>query len=160
MICFPELIEDGIFAAIAAIGFASISNPPRRIFPFCAGIAAAGHMTRYVLMNAAGYHIILSGFVASLVIGVLALPAARRTKVPVECMSFPALLPMVPGMYAYRTVQSLVKCLGCTAEPEFMHYMYLLKSNWMTCILTMIAMVLGVTLPVLLFKRHYFKAIR
>ena len=59
---FFELLEDGIFASIAAIGFASISNPPRKAYPFCAGIAAAGHITRYILMNFAGYHIILSSF--------------------------------------------------------------------------------------------------
>jgi uncharacterized membrane protein YjjB (DUF3815 family) len=52
---FFLIIKDGIFAAVAAIGFSSISNPSPRVFPLCALIAAAGHMTRYVLMNIYGF---------------------------------------------------------------------------------------------------------
>lgn len=154
---FFELLEDGIFASIAAIGFASISNPPRKAYPFCAGIAAAGHITRYILMNFAGYHIILSSFAAAFVTGIISLPAARRIKSPAECISFPAMLPMIPGMYAYRSIQSLIKCIESTAEPEFIHYMYVLKLNWTTCLLTITGMVLGATLPVFIFKKFYFK---
>lgn len=149
---FFLIIKDGIFAAIAAIGFSSISNPSPRVFPLCALIAAAGHMTRYVLMNICGFQLASGSMLGALVIGFLALPAAKMIKTPAECISFPALLPMVPGMYAYRTIQSLMHCLGAYSEPTFMHYLYLLRFNWMTCMVTIIAMVVGALLPILLFK--------
>ena len=95
---FFLIIKDGIFAAIAAIGFSSISNPSPRVFPLCASIAAAGHMTRYVLMNIYGFQLTVGSMLGALVIGFLALPAAKIIKTPAECISFPALLPMVPGM--------------------------------------------------------------
>ena len=41
------LLEDCFFAAIAAIGFGSISNVPVKAFSGCAILAAAGHGTRY-----------------------------------------------------------------------------------------------------------------
>ena len=68
-----NILQDGFFAAIAAIGFASISNPPRQAYKYCALIAALGHATRYVLThNAYGeMHLIGASFIASLVIGVL-----------------------------------------------------------------------------------------
>ena len=154
---FFLIIKDGIFAAIAAIGFSSISNPSPRVFPLCASIAAAGHMTRYVLMNIYGFQLTVGSMLGSLVIGFLALPAAKIIKTPAECISFPALLPMVPGMYAYRTIQSLLHCLGSFSEPTFMHYLYLLRFNWMTCMVTIIAMVVGVMLPILLFQNFSFK---
>ena len=44
-----NILEDGFFAAIAAIGFSSISNTPRRAYLTCALIAATGHAIRYVL---------------------------------------------------------------------------------------------------------------
>ncbi len=44
-----NILEDGLFAAIAAIGFSSISNTPRRAYLTCGLIAAAGHTIRYVL---------------------------------------------------------------------------------------------------------------
>lgn len=38
-----EIIQDGAFAAIAAIGFAIISNPPRKAILISALLAAIGH---------------------------------------------------------------------------------------------------------------------
>ena len=49
-----QLLNDGLFAAIAAIGFGSISNVPIRIFKGCALLAAIGHAMRYLLMHAFG----------------------------------------------------------------------------------------------------------
>ena len=107
-----NILQDGFFAAIAAIGFASISNPPRQAYKYCALIAALGHATRYVLThNAYGeMHLIGASFIASLVIGVLTVFLAPRAKCPAETFSFPALLPMIPGMYAYRTIEAGRTC--------------------------------------------------
>ena len=69
-----SVLEDGFFAAIAAIGFSSISNTPRRAYMTCALLAAIGHSIRYILMlpNWLGIHIILASTVAAFAIGVLA----------------------------------------------------------------------------------------
>lgn len=48
---FLQIFQDALFAAIAAIGFAAISRPPRRAYVYCAVIAAIGHALRFVLMN-------------------------------------------------------------------------------------------------------------
>ena len=45
------IILDGAFAAIAAIGFAIISNPPRKAILISAFLAAVGHGLRYFLMH-------------------------------------------------------------------------------------------------------------
>lgn len=49
MIC--GFFQDALFAAIAAIGFAAISNPPRNAYAYCAAIAATGHSVRYLIMQ-------------------------------------------------------------------------------------------------------------
>ena len=43
-----DIVNDGVFAAIACIGFASISNPTRSTFWGCALLAALGHITRFL----------------------------------------------------------------------------------------------------------------
>ena len=63
------IIVDGLFAAIAAIGFGAISNPPRRAFLSIAIAAAIGHALRFSLMHYAGVDIITASFCASFVIG-------------------------------------------------------------------------------------------
>ncbi len=157
---FLAIFKDGLFAAIAAIGFTSISNPPRRVFPFCAIVAACGHMARYCVMTYAHASIIPGSLAGATVIGVLAMFAASMARVPAESISFPSLLPMVPGMYAYRAVQALCKCLGSPEQDIFLHYLYLLRFNCMTCSVTIIAMVVGVTVPIFLFRNLSFKMTR
>lgn len=150
-------IQDGFFAAIAAIGFGSISNIPLKAFKGCALLAALGHMTRYLLMYGANWSIIGASFIAALVIGISSIFVAKEWKCPAESFSFPALLPMIPGMYAYRTVQALIKCLENSVETQFNHYFYLLNYNWMMCVIIVILMVIGVTLPIFAFSKTSFQ---
>ena len=159
---FINIIEDGVFAAIAAIGFSSISNTPRRAYLMCGLIAAIGHSIRYVLMLPAlgGMHIIAASTIASFVIGILAVLFAGRIKCPAEVCFFPALLPMIPGMYAYRTVEALISCLSLVQEQVFSHYLYLLAYNGLTCAFIILGMVIGATVPVFLLKKLSFTATR
>ena len=159
---FLNIFEDGFFAALAEIGFSSISNTPRRAYITCGLIAAAGHAIRYVLTlpEPVGMHIIPASGVASFAIGVLAVLFASRIKCPAEVCFFPALLPMIPGMYAYRTIEALLACLYHTQEEVFGHYFYLLAYNGLTCAFIILGMVIGATIPVFLFKKLSFTATR
>lgn|SRR5574344_652541 len=153
-----EIIQDGIFAAIAAIGFSSISQPPMKAYPVCALLAAVGHSIRFILMShLVGMGIVMACMFASLSIGFLSIPMARYIHCPAETFSFPSLLPMIPGMYAYRTIQSLVFCLQNNVESHFMHYFYLLAYNGLTTLSVITIMVIGVTMPIFMFKRLSFK---
>lgn len=157
-----NIVEDGLFAAIAAIGFSSISNTPRRAYLACALIAAAGHAVRYVLTlpESGGMHIIPASTAAAFTIGILAVLFASRIKCPAEVCFFPALLPMIPGMYAYRTIEALISCLYHTQENAFGHYFYLLVYNGLTCSFIILGMVIGATVPVFIFKKLSFTATR
>lgn len=157
---FINIIQDIIFSAIAAIGFASISNTPPSAMRYCALLAAIGHCIRFLLMGELNVHIIVASTLAAIIIGSLAIIFAPRAKCPPETFSFPALLPMIPGMYAYRAVQGLVMCLSSSVESTFNHYSYLMWFNGLTCIFVITGMVIGVTLPIFIFKRISFSATR
>ena len=157
-----NIIQDGFFAAIAAIGFASISNPPKSAYKYCAIIAAIGHSLRYILMNNGVFelHIILASSLAAFSIGLFAVFLMPQAKCPAETCFFPALLPMIPGMYAYRAFAALVLCLYHQEEQVFDHYFYLLTYNGLTCIFIVMGMVIGATIPIFLFKNTSFQATR
>ena len=157
-----NICEDGFFAAIAAIGFSSISNTPRRAYLTCALIAAVGHAIRYVLTlpDLGGLHIIPASTVASFAIGMFSVLFASRIKCPAEVCFFFFFLPMIPGMYAYRTVEALLLCLYHTEEEVFSHYFYLFAFNGLTCAFIILGMVVGATIPVFLFKKLSFTATR
>ena len=154
MSIFLDLLNDGAFAAIAAIGFASISNPKRSTFWSLGLLAALGHITRFVLMHYCDVHLSLASFAGGLIIGTLSIPRATVVNSPAETLSCPALLPMVPGKFAYGSIQALVECMSHRTEEDFNHYFYLLNYNWITCVLTIMLMVVGVTIPLFTFRNH------
>lgn len=155
-----DLLQDGIFAAIAAIGFGSISNIPVRSFSGCAILAALGHALRFILMHYCGWFVIGGSFMGGILIGLLSIPMSRQWRCPAEALSFPALLPMIPGMYAYRSVQALTMCLQDRDMEFFSHYFHIFNFNLMVCVVTIALMVIGVTIPIFLFRNNSFSATR
>lgn len=158
-----EIFQDALFSAIAAIGFACASNPPRRAYLYCGLIAAAGHSTRYLLLhagsNSSGFFILATA-VAALLIGIFSVAAAPIAKVPAETYLYPALLPMIPGMYAYRMFGSLAILLSDSGEECFYHNFYLFVSQGLMFFTLLLVMAVGATAPMFLFKRISFQATR
>lgn len=150
------ILQDGFFAAIAAIGFGSISNVPKRIFAGCGIVAAIGHVVRFILMNYLGIHIIWSSLAAGLAIGISAICFRRIWKCPCEELAFPALLPMIPGMYAYRSVQSLMLCFKAPSAGLFDHYVHIFFYNFMVCFFAILLMVFGIAFAIYLQKSRSF----
>ncbi len=151
-------LQDALFAAIAGTGFALASTPSRRSLLPIALLAALGHALRFVLQEALGANITLASFAAALAIGFLSVPLARRLKCPAGLLSFPALLPMIPGMYAYKAVLALVNFMA--AEPgdgahlsgPVIAFFY----NGLTALFVMGALVIGILIPLQLFRRVHF----
>jgi len=96
------MIFDGFFAAIASVGFAVISNPPRKAILVSALLAAVGHGLRYFLLHSTSLDIASASFIAAFSIGMLSILFAKMIHCPAEVFSFPSLLPMIPGMFAYK----------------------------------------------------------
>lgn len=157
-----EILEDGLFAAIAAIGFAAISRPPKRAYLFCALLAAAGHSLRFILMDGQmlGAHIVVATTLASFAVGLLAVLLSPVARVPAETCLFPALLPMIPGIYAYRSFGGLAMCVLGNGRESYEYYFYQFSYNGMMCMFILVGMVLGATLPIFMFKKISFQATR
>ena len=154
-------IADGLFAAVAAIGFAVISNPPRRALLICALLACVGHGVRYFLMHngAMPFDIVAASAIAGFMVGLLAVPFAMRIHCPAECFAFPSLLPMVPGMFAYKAVRDLINIVRLPDEYT-MEYVARFFHNGSLTLLVMFGMVVGCIVPIFIFHRQSFSVTR
>lgn len=155
-----EIIEDAAFAAVAAIGFAAISRPPRRAYKWCALIAAVGHSSRYMFINLMDIHIVLATFFAAIIIGTLAVFLSPVARTPAEGALFPSLLPMIPGIFAYKAFGAFALCVLYPSEDVFSKNFYLFAYNAITCGAILLAMVIGATIPLMLFKKITYSATR
>lgn len=156
-----DILTDGLFAAIAGCGFGMLSNPPRRCFVYIAILSAISHALRFSLMTHAGVDIATASFFAALTAGFVSLPFAKTSKVPMTVLYIPALLPMVPGIYAYKTVFSLIMFLKSLNDTnQGMEYMELFFLNGSVTVSVIALMTVGATLPNLIFKRLAFSMTR
>lgn len=155
-----QLLGDGLLAAVAAIGFAVISNPPRKAIFISALLAAVGHALRFYLIRYTPLDIAMASLVAAFTIGMFSMLFAKLIHCPAVIFSFPSLLPMVPGMYAYKTVLALMQFIGggdVTRQNELMVEFF---RNGLTTLFIMFALVIGVALPVFIFHKQSFMMTR
>lgn len=144
------LIFDALFAAVAGMGFGAISNPPRKALLAAGILAALGHSFRFYLMNAQGIDITTSTLSAAFVIGLGAFLFGRISKAPAEIFSFPALLPMIPGLMGYRAILSAIKFLKAPDAAVAGAILPDMFSYGLTAIFVMFAIVIGASFSVFL----------
>jgi len=153
------ILIDGLLAAVAATGFAVISNPSRKAIYVSAFLAAIGHALRFFLIKS-GLEISIATFFAASFIGLLSILFARIIHCPAEVFSFPSLLPMIPGLFAYRTILSLIKFMQSTDAIKNQGFMMDFFHNGLTALFILFALVVGVSLPILFFPKLSFSVTR
>ncbi|MBD9178592.1 MAG: threonine/serine exporter [Odoribacter splanchnicus] len=155
-----SVLLDGVAAAIAAIGFAVISNPPRRAVLIAALLAAVGHACRFYLLQRTPFDLTSSTLFASFTIGMLSMMFAKIIHCPAEVFSFPALLPMIPGMYAYKTILGLIRFMKTEDDAVLQLLVAEIFRNGLTTIFVLFALVIGVSLPLFIFYKQSFMMTR
>jgi len=154
-----SVMYDGILAAIAAVGFAVISNPSRKAIYVSALLAAIGHSLRFMLVKA-DVEISIATFVASTSIGLLSVFFARLIRCPAEVFSFPSLLPMIPGMFAYKAIISIIKFKQTADTQKAEVFLLDFFRNGSTAIFILFALVVGVSMPILFFTKASYSVTR
>jgi uncharacterized membrane protein YjjB (DUF3815 family) len=156
-----DILVDGLLAAIAGVGFGAISHPPRRAFPYIALLAAAGHSIRFCLMNYLLIDIATASFFAALAIGMGSLKFGKSIYCPMTVLYIPALLPMIPGMYAYRSIFALVMLMQHLKEPLLLEkYMQDMFINSTITISVVFLLSVGATTPIFIFRKRAYSLTR
>ena len=141
----PDLISsillDGLMAAIAATGFAVISNPPRRAIAVSAVLAAVGHAFRFYMLHSWTIDISSATFIAAFTIGMLGVMTAKLVKCPAEIFAFPSLLPMIQFMQENQDAAVMNRLIVDICK------------NGITAFFIIFSLVIGVAIPLLMFKR-------
>ncbi len=144
-----ELLMDAFFAGVAAAGFGAMANAHKRYLFFTALIAGLGHAFRYYLMNSAlALPLVPSTFLAAFLISLMGFLFAYKSETASEVITFPALLPMIPGLLAYNTVLYSVNFLKTSDMLEASQLLVKIYTNGLTVSAVLLALVLGASLTV------------
>ena len=154
------ILEKGLFAALAALGFAAVGNPSRAAFRYVPILAFFGNIVRFSLMEYAEVNIAVSTFFAAVFVGFLAVVFAYHARYPIEVFAFPALLPMIPGRFAYRSLLGMIRFMESTQEVAQEQYLPGITSNAIIALLTMVALGVGVAIPLFICYKASFRMTR
>ena len=91
---------------------------------------------------------------AAFTIGMLGVMTAKLVKCPAEIFAFPSLLPMIPGVYAYKTILALMQFMQENQDTATMNRLIVeICKNGITAFFIIFSLVIGVAIPMLMFKR-------
>ena len=147
-----EIIINAGFAGIAAAGFALLFNIPPRLLIAAIVCAVAGHALRSTLL-ASGMMIELSTLLGASLIGFLAEFFGRKQMAPYVVFAVPAIIPMVPGYFAFQSMLGMLS-IGAgkaAADPVLIEQTMTYTFKTMAIVGALAA---GVAMPTLLFFRR------
>jgi uncharacterized membrane protein YjjP (DUF1212 family) len=98
-----SLPEDGLFSALAAFGYLFLFNVPPQIAWACVVCGVASHTGRTLCLHL-GLDIVSGTLIGAAAVGFLAQWFGRYFRSPAVAFSFPGVVAMVPGAYAFRAV--------------------------------------------------------
>lgn len=141
-------IEFAVAAAISAMGFATIFNAPKRLMPWIAvGGIIAVCFRNFVNLGPSNGNVgldcgpIVGTLCGSALISIINIKMVHVLHTPHQCISIPAVIPMVPGVLMYRALYGIIDMQGVVGEVTFAVH------NAINGSLLIIMIALGVDIP-------------
>ncbi|WP_043991659.1 threonine/serine exporter family protein [Vibrio sp. AND4] len=147
---FLEIVKDMFFAAIPAVGFAMVFNVPQKALKYCAIGGAIGHGSRYLMMHL-GLPIEWATFFAATLVGLIGVHWSRRFLAHPKVFTVAALIPMVPGVFAYKAMIAVVEINHLGYSPELIATC---MENFLKAMFIIAGLAVGLAVPGLLFYRR------
>jgi len=157
---FVALVEKGFWAGFAALGFAILFNVPQRTLLIIWIMGALGGFTKYFLIGL-DTNIVLASLAGATLIGILSVYAAHNKQAPPLVFSTPAVIPMVPGAFAYRMMLGCMELAGTSFNSEtYLKTLAETTNNGLKAFFILIALSAGVAIPMLITRKDSFKRIK
>jgi uncharacterized membrane protein YjjB (DUF3815 family) len=144
------LMHDMFFAAIPAVGFALVFNVPQKALVYCALGGAIGHGSRYLMMHF-GIPIEWATFFAATVVGMIGVHWSHRFLAHPKVFTVAAMIPMVPGVFAFKAMIAMVEMNQLGYSPELMATLF---DNFLKAMFIISGLSIGLAMPGLLFYRR------
>jgi uncharacterized membrane protein YjjB (DUF3815 family) len=153
------ILEKGLWFGLASIGFSILFNVPPRTILMIALLAAIGGITKIILVEF-GVGVILASFAGASLIGILSIQAAHNKHAPPLVFSIPAVIPMVPGVFAYKMMLGFIKLAGSASDPGYSQIINETVNNGIKALFILMTLAVGVSIPMLITRKSSVKNLR
>jgi uncharacterized membrane protein YjjB (DUF3815 family) len=153
------ILSKAFWCGWAALGFGILFNTPNRaLVPIWIGGFVAGIVKFTLFQTGINTGIIFSSFAAAVAVGITSIPIAHWRHVPPLVFTIPSLIPLVPGVYAYRTMLGLIKLTGAIG-PEYSNIISETVRHGVLTLFIVMAIAMGVVTPMIILGTDSVKNI-
>jgi uncharacterized membrane protein YjjB (DUF3815 family) len=156
---WPVIFESWIWLGFASVGFAILFNVPIRTVWVIFLLGALGGSLKLLTMRFGG-GIISGSFFGAMLVGFLSIYAAHFRHAPPFVFAIPSVIPMVPGVFAYRMMLGIIRLTGDVDHETFTRLLDDTVTNGLKAFFVLMALALGVSAPMLLTRRESAKQIK
>ncbi len=149
------IFEKLIWFGIAAMGFAVLFNVPARAIPAVFIMGATGGILKVILMKF-GVDIIFATLVGATIIGIISVYAAHLKHAPPLIFSIPSVIPMVPGVFAYRMMLGFIHLSG-TPNKAYSQILESTINYGLKTFFILLCLAAGVSFPMLITRKESVK---
>lgn len=154
-----EILIKSFWAGIAAIGFGILFNIPRRaIFPVWT-LGAVGGLIKFGMMYF-DFGIVLASFVGAIIIGIISIRLAHMRNSPPLVFSIPAVIPMVPGFFAYKMMLGLIALASIENTDFYLQTLVETVNNGAKMLFILLSLGIGVAMPMLIMRKESVKKLK
>ena len=153
------VLEKGIWLGFAAIGFGVLFNVPRRTLGVIYIIAALGGLLKFYLISLE-IGLIFAALSGSSAIGFLSVLAAHYKKAPPMTFALPALIPMIPGLFAYKAMVGIMQLTAEKDQTAYTKLFFETVNNGLSALFIILALAAGVAIPLLISRKETVKRIK
>jgi len=149
-------LEKGLWLGLAAIGFAVLFNVPKRALGLVFVIGALGGLGKIYLAGK-GVWIVFAVLCGATLIGFLSVLAAHQRKAPPMIFAIPAVIPMIPGLFAYQTMVGIIELTAIKDPAAYSQLFFETVNNGLTAVFVVLALASGVAIPMLITRKQTIK---
>ena len=141
-----NILFKAFWCGCAALGFGILFNVPRKnLAEVWMGGAIVG-LIKFSVLIYISPSIILASFLAALILGIYSMVIALVRHEPQMIVAIPSVIPLVPGVFAYRTMFGLIKLTG-NVGPDFARTLSETVHNGILTLFIIMAFTIGVIIP-------------
>lgn len=151
-----EIVTKSFWAGIAAIGFAILFNVPRRVIFSIWTLGALGGLVKFTAMQFE-IGIVFASFLGATIVGIISIQMAHMRHSPPLVFSIPSVIPMVPGVFAYKMMLGMIALTSIDNTDAYLQTLIETVNNGTKMMFILISLGIGVAIPMLLTRKESIK---
>jgi uncharacterized membrane protein YjjB (DUF3815 family) len=151
-----DIITKSFWAGIAAIGFAILFNVPKRALFSIWALGALGALCKFSAMHFE-IGIVSASFLGAILVGIVSIQMAHMRNSPPLVFSIPSVIPMVPGVFAYKMMLGLLSLTKIDDTDTYIKTLIDTVNNGAKMTFILISLGIGVAMPMLITRKESIK---